>query len=65
MHLTFFQKNGRYTEKLKRVLQPNELAAAMNNLSQDQRYDYLQKTFEEITDEYRKVIERVGASVES
>ena len=37
-----------------------ELAASMNNLSKEQRLEYLEKTFLETVEEYSKVIERLG-----
>jgi len=57
-----FQKNGRDFEKLKRALQPTELSAVMANTTLEQRMEYLQKTYLEITDEYKHVIERLAAS---
>ena len=55
-----FQKNGRDFEKLQRALNPMELAASMNNLTKEQRLEYLEKTFQETVEEYSKVIERLG-----
>ena len=57
-----FQKNGRDFEKLQRALQPNELAATMNNYTLEQRMDYLHKAYLEIVDEYKRIIERIAAS---
>ena len=37
-----------------------ELAASMNNLTKEQRLEYLEKTFQETVEEYSKVIERLG-----
>ncbi len=58
------QKNGRDFEKLQRALNANELAATMNNMSQEQRLDYLEKTFEEITTEYKHILERIAECVD-
>ena len=53
------QKNGRDFEKLQRALNPNELAATLNNLTVDQRMEYLDKTFTETVSEYRHILDRV------
>ena len=37
-----------------------ELAASMNNLTKEQRLEYLEKTFQETVEEYGKVIERLA-----
>ena len=37
-----------------------ELAASVNNLTKEQRLEYLEKTFQETVEEYSKVIERLG-----
>ena len=37
-----------------------ELAASMNNLTKEQRMEYLEKTFQETVDEYSKIIERLA-----
>ncbi len=58
----FFQKNGRDFQKLQRALNPTELAASVNNLTDEQRMEYLEKTFQETVDEYSKIIERLAAA---
>ena len=59
-----FQKNGRDFQKLKRALEPTELAATLNNLSVEQRMEYLEKHYEEVITEYRAVIERLATNVD-
>lgn len=59
MMFFLFQKNGRDFEKLQRALNPNELAATMNNLTVEQRLEYLDKTFNETVGEYRHILDRV------
>ncbi|ELT91757.1 hypothetical protein CAPTEDRAFT_145248, partial [Capitella teleta] len=54
-----FQKRGREFDKLSKFLQPTELAATMNS-QREQRLEYLQSTFEELLEEYQKVIERLN-----
>lgn len=57
---SFLQKNGRDFAKLRKALQPNELAATINNISLEQRFDFLEKEFQECVTEYRSVIERLA-----
>ena len=60
IYIYFLQKKGRDFDKFKRALDPNEFAAAMNNLSSDQRLEFLEKQFQECVDEYRAVVERLA-----
>ena len=60
--ILFIQKNGRDFQKLQRALNPTELAASVNNLTDEQRMEYLEKTFQETVDEYSKIIERLAAA---
>lgn len=59
-----FQKNGRDFNKLRRALGPTELAATLNNMSVEQRMEYLEKQYEEVITEYRAVVERLAADVD-
>ena len=58
------QKNGRDFNKLRRALGPTELAATLNNMSVEQRMEYLEKQYEEVITEYRAVVERLAADVD-
>ncbi|XP_074652365.1 histone acetyltransferase type B catalytic subunit-like [Tubulanus polymorphus] len=55
-----FQKSRNDMSKYNKVLQENELMAAMNNLTTEQRMNYLQKEFEESVANYQKVIQRLS-----
>ncbi|XP_045209831.2 histone acetyltransferase type B catalytic subunit-like [Mercenaria mercenaria] len=55
-----FQKNGRDFEKLQKALRPDELSATLSCMSLEQRHQYLEKAFEEQTEVYRHVIERLN-----
>ncbi|XP_048730537.2 histone acetyltransferase type B catalytic subunit-like [Ostrea edulis] len=57
-----FQKNGRDFDKLKKVLQPDEFSATLSSITEDQRHQYLETTFQENVEMYRKVLERLAAS---
>jgi len=54
-----FQKTQRDFKKLQKVLNDKELSATMNNLTAEQKMDYLEKTYNELVDEYRIVVDRL------
>lgn len=55
-----FQKNGRDFDKLKNVLRPDEFSATLSSITEDQRHQYLESTFQENVETYRKVIDRLA-----
>lgn len=59
MHYSL-QKNGRDFDKLKKVLHPDEFSATLSSITEDQRHQYLESTFQENVETYRKVIERLA-----
>jgi len=58
-----YQREQIQLEKLKRALKPEELAAAMINVTdRDQRLELLEKQFTELESHYKKVLEKVAAA---
>ncbi|XP_062589118.1 histone acetyltransferase type B catalytic subunit-like [Saccostrea cucullata] len=57
-----FQKNGRDFDKLKNVLRPDEFTATLSSITEEQRHQYLETTFQENVEMYRKVIDRLATS---
>ncbi|XP_061178259.1 histone acetyltransferase type B catalytic subunit-like [Saccostrea echinata] len=57
-----FQKNGRDFDKLKNVLRPDEFSATLSSITEEQRHQYLETTFQENVEMYRKVIDRLATS---
>jgi histone acetyltransferase 1 len=55
-----FQKTGREMSKLEHSLNTTELTAAMNSLNAEQRMTYLQKEFEDLMEQYEKVVKRIA-----
>ncbi|KAH3703489.1 histone acetyltransferase type B catalytic subunit-like [Dreissena polymorpha] len=55
-----FQKNGRDFEKLQKALAPDELSATLSCMTLPQRHQYLEKAFEDTTEVYSRVIERLN-----
>jgi hypothetical protein len=46
--------------KLQSTLNTNEIAAALDNLTSEQRLEYLEKEFQEHVDFYRQVLDRLA-----
>ncbi|XP_064644146.1 histone acetyltransferase type B catalytic subunit-like [Lineus longissimus] len=55
-----FAKTGREMSKLEHSLNTTELTAAMNSLNTEQRMTYLQKEFEDLVEQYEKVVKRIA-----
>ncbi|XP_033114772.1 histone acetyltransferase type B catalytic subunit-like [Anneissia japonica] len=55
-----FQKQRNELEKLKKVLKPEELTAAMQGVDIQERYETLEKWYQEVIEEYRKVTARLS-----
>lgn len=58
-----YQKESHQLEKLKKALNPEEFAAATINITnRDQRLENLQAQFNELTDHYKQILERISVS---
>jgi len=58
-----FQKEANQLEKLKKALNAEEFAAATINITnREQRLENLQAQFNELTDHYKQILERVSVS---
>jgi len=58
-----FQKEANQLEKLKKALNAEEFAAATINITnREQRLENLQNQFNELTDHYKQILERVSVS---
>ena len=58
-----FSKEKRNFKKLDKYLKKEEFEALMNSKSAENQHEFLQKSYKELEDEYRKVIERLSALV--
>ncbi|XP_077993239.1 histone acetyltransferase type B catalytic subunit-like [Glandiceps talaboti] len=55
-----YQKEKADLEKMRKVLKPEELAAAMAGQSLQERHQNLEKMFQELVEDYRKIVERLA-----
>ena len=59
----YLQKEANQLEKLKKALNAEEFAAATINITnREQRLENLQAQFNELTDHYKQILERVSVS---
>ncbi|XP_023348942.1 histone acetyltransferase type B catalytic subunit [Eurytemora carolleeae] len=59
-----YQREQSQLEKLRRALKPEEFAAAMVNITdREQRLELLEKQFTELEAHYKKILEKVAATV--
>ncbi|CAL1582333.1 unnamed protein product [Knipowitschia caucasica] len=56
-----YRKNQRELEKMKKCLRPEELVSHMGQMDTQVQHEELEKTYQEVVGDYRRIIERLAA----
>lgn len=57
----FVQKNQRELAKMKKCLRPEELVSHMGQMDTQTQHEELEKSYQVVVEEYRRIIERLAA----
>ena len=55
------QKNQRELTKMMKCLRPEELVSHIRHIDTDVQHQELEKSYQEVLDEYRRIIERLAS----
>ena len=55
------QKNQRELTKMRKCLRPEELVSHMGQMDTQMQHEELEKSYQVVVEDYRRIIERLGA----
>lgn len=56
-----YRKNQRELEKMKKCLRPEELVSHMGQMDTNVQHEELEKSYQEVVGDYRRIIERLAS----